>query len=230
MSDETTTGIDNRKLLMWVFLGSDCMFFASLIGTYLIYKGTGNLDIGPVDVFDIPTTSVSTFVLLMSSMSMVLAYAALTKNNLKGFRIWMISTAIMGATFVGFQVYEFSSFAHHHVDINCSSPGELTDYEQHIFDEGCSNGEAHAESHEGLKPQTNLFGTTFYTLTGFHGAHVTLGIVWLLSLLLLSFKKGMITPEKNLDVDLAALYWHFVDVVWIVIFTVVYLFGVFPGF
>ena len=163
-------------------------------------------------------------------MSMVLAYAALTKNNLKGFRIWMISTAIMGATFVGFQVYEFSSFAHHHVDINCSSPGELTDYEQHIFDEGCSNGEAHAESHEGLKPQTNLFGTTFYTLTGFHGAHVTLGIVWLLSLLLLSFKKGMITPEKNLDVDLAALYWHFVDVVWIVIFTVVYLFGVFPGF
>ena len=75
-----------------------------------------------------------------------------------------------------------------------------------------------------------MFGTTFYTLTGFHGAHVTLGIVWLLSLLLLSFKKGMITPEKNLDVDLAALYWHFVDIVWIVIFTVVYLFGVFPGF
>ena len=80
----------------------------------------------------------------------------------------------------------------------------------------------------GLKPQTNLFGTTFYTLTGFHGAHVTLGVVWLLSLLLLSFKKGVITKEKNLDVDLAALYWHFVDVVWIVIFTVVYLFGVFP--
>ena len=228
--EDTTTGLNHRKMLMWAFLGSDCMFFGALIATYLVYQGKSLAGPMPVDVFDIPVTSVSTFVLLMSSMSMVLAYAALTKNNLKGFRIWMISTAIMGATFVGFQVYEFSSFAHHHVDINCSSPGELTDYEQHIFDEGCSNGEAHAESHEGLKPLTNLFGTTFYTLTGFHGAHVTLGIVWLLSLLLLSFKKGMITPEKNLDVDLAALYWHFVDVVWIVIFTVVYLFGVFPGF
>ena len=108
MSDETTTGIDNRKLLMWVFLGSDCMFFASLIGTYLIYKGTGNLDIGPVDVFDIPTTSVSTFVLLMSSMSMVFAYAYLVRNNINAFRIWMVSTIIMGATFLGFQVFEFS--------------------------------------------------------------------------------------------------------------------------
>ena len=228
--EDTTTGLNHRKMLMWAFLGSDCMFFGALIATYLVYQGKSLAGPMPVDVFDIPVTSVSTFVLLMSSMSMVLAYAALTKNNLKGFRIWMISTAIMGATFIGFQVYEFSSFAHHHVDINCSNPGELTDYEQHIYDEGCSSGETHAESHEGLKPQTNLFGTTFYTLTGFHGAHVTLGIIWLLSLLLLSFKKGMITPEKNLDVDLAALYWHFVDVVWIVIFTVVYLFGVFPGF
>ena len=83
MSDETTTGINSRKLLMWVFLGSDCMFFASLIGTYLIYKGTGSPDPGPVDVFDIPTTSVSTFVLLMSSMSMVFAYAYLVRNNIK---------------------------------------------------------------------------------------------------------------------------------------------------
>ena len=82
----------------------------------------------------------------------------------------------------------------------------------------------------GLTPRTNLFGTTFFTLTGFHGAHVTLGVVWLLSILFHSFRKGGITPEKELDVDLAALYWHFVDIVWIVIFTVVYLFGVFEGF
>ena len=134
--EDTTTGLNHRKMLMWAFLGSDCMFFGALIATYLVYQGKSLAGPMPVDVFDIQVTSVSTFVLLMSSMSMVLAYAALTKNNLKGFRIWMISTAIMGATFVGFQVYEFSSFAHHHVDINCSSPGELTDYEQHIFDEG----------------------------------------------------------------------------------------------
>ena len=228
--EETATGLNHRKMLKWAFLGSDCMFFGALIATYLVYKGKSLTGPMPVDVFDIPVTSVSTFVLLMSSMSMVLAYAALTRGNMKGFRIWMVSTAIMGATFVGFQVYEFSSFSTHHVHVDCVHPHEMTDLEQSVFDEECKEGISEVDKEVGLKPQTNLFGTTFYTLTGFHGAHVTLGIVWLLSLLLLSFKKGIVTPQKDLDVDLAALYWHFVDVVWIVIFTVVYLFGVFPGY
>ena len=192
---ETTTGLDHRKLMMWAFLGSDCMFFGSLIATYLVYKGKSISGPLPEDVFSIPVTSVSTFVLLMSSMSMVLAYAALTRGNIKGFRIWIASTAILGMTFLAFQTFEFRDFVQH-----------------------------------GLTPRTNLFGTTFFTLTGFHGAHVTLGVIWLISLFFYSFKSGGVTAERNLDVDLAALYWHFVDVVWIVIFTVVYLFGVFEGF
>ncbi len=191
----TTTGLSHRKMLMWAFLGSDCMFFGSLIATYLVYKGKSISGPLPEDVFSIPVTSVSTFVLLMSSMSMVMAYSALTRGNIKGFRIWIMSTAIMGMTFLAFQTFEFRDFVH-----------------------------------EGLTPRTNLFGTTFFTLTGFHGAHVTVGVVWLLSLFFYSFKRGGVTAERNLDVDLAALYWHFVDVVWIVIFTVVYLFGVFEGF
>ena len=193
--EPTTTGLNHRKLLMWAFLGSDCMFFGTLIATYLVYKGKSLVGPYPIDVFDIPVTSVSTFVLLMSSMSMVLAYAWLTRGNLKAFRIWLAATAIMGATFLAFQTFEFRDFAVH-----------------------------------GLTPRTNLFGSSFFTLTGFHGAHVTLGVIWLLSILFHSFRKGGVTPEKNLDVDLAALYWHFVDIVWIVIFTVVYLFGVFEGF
>ena len=193
--EETTTGLSHRKLLMWAFLGSDCMFFGSLIATYFVYYGKSRGGILPEDVFSIPTTSVSTFVLLMSSMSMVLAYSALNRGSLKGFRIWILSTAILGMTFLAFQVFEFRDFAQH-----------------------------------GLTPRTNLFGTTFFTLTGFHGAHVTLGVLWLLSLFFYSFKTGGVTPERSLDVDLAALYWHFVDIVWIVIFTVVYLFGVFPGY
>ena len=194
-ADETTTGLSHRKLLIWAFLGSDCMFFGSLIATYLVYKGKSISGPLPEDVFSIPVTSVSTFVLLMSSMSMVMAYSALTRGNIKGFRIWIMSTAIMGMTFLAFQVFEFRDFVQ-----------------------------------EGLTPRTNLFGTTFFTLTGFHGAHVTLGVVWLLSLFFYSFKRGGVTAERSLDVDLAALYWHFVDIVWIVIFTVVYLFGVFEGF
>ena len=180
--DYTTTGLNHRKMLMWAFLGSDCMFFGALIATYLVYQGKSLVGPYPIDVFDIPVTSVSTFVLLMSSMSMVLAYAALTQNKINGFRIWMASTAIMGATFIGFQVYEFSSFSTFHVDIeSCAEQkvkyGKFDDYEAEL----CSNAkDDHVETHDGLKPQTNLFGTTFYTLTGFHGAHVTLGIVWIL--------------------------------------------------
>ena len=74
---QTTTGLNHRKLLMWVFLGSDCMFFATLIATYLVYKGKSLSGPMPIDVFSIPVTTVSTFVLLMSSMSMVLAYKML---------------------------------------------------------------------------------------------------------------------------------------------------------
>ena len=229
--EQTSTGLNHRKMLMWAFLGSDCMFFGSLIATYFVYKGKSLSGPMPIDVFDIPVTSVSTFVLLMSSMSMVLAYAALKRGNMKAFRIWLASTAIMGATFVGFQIYEFSSFATHHVHVDCAHIDESkkTELELEVAKD-CKPDDHHISKEVGLKPQTNLFGTTFFTLTGFHGAHVTLGIIWLLSIFFLSFKKGVVTPAKDLDVDLAALYWHFVDVVWIVIFTVVYLFGVFEGF
>lgn len=179
-------------MLMWVFIGSECMFFGSLIATYLIYYGQSLPGTPTPDhVLDIPTTSVSTFVLLMSSLMMVLAYSSISRGNVRSFRVWVLCTVLLGATFLGFQIFEFREFA----------------------------------VVEGLTPRTNLFGTTFFTLTGFHGAHVTVGVIWLFSLFLYSFK-GDLTSEGALSVDLAALYWHFVDVVWIVIFTVVYLIGV----
>lgn len=229
--EQTTTGLDHRKLLMWAFLGSDCMFFGSLIATYLVYKNRSITGPLPIDVFSIPVTSISTFVLLMSSMSMVLSYAALKRGNIKVFRVWLASTILMGMTFLGFQVFEFRTFVNHEVHVDChADPASLkSDLERQVQ----ANCEPGAEDHEetiGLTPRTNLFGSTFFTLTGFHGAHVTLGVIWLLSMFFYSFKEGGITPKHELEVDLAALYWHFVDVVWIVIFTVVYLFGVFPGF
>ena len=106
----------------------------------------------------------------------------------------------------------------------------MTALEEKVGAKGCTDGVHEVEEQVGLTPKTNLFGTTFFVLTGFHGAHVTLGVVWLLSLFFFSFRRGKVSAERSLDVDLAALYWHFVDVVWIVIFTVVYLFGVFEGF
>ena len=186
----TTTGLDHRKLLMWLFLGSECLFFGSLIGTYLLYRNTTEeIGIGPVpsDLFDIPFTSVSSFVLLMSSVTMVLALASIQRGDRRGTQVWLLATALLGMTFLAGQAFEFTDF-----------------YNQ------------------GLALDTNLFGTTFYVLTGFHGAHVSVGVLLLLSLFVM-VQRGRLTPANSINVELVGLYWHFVDIVWIVIFTLVYL-------
>jgi len=184
---QTTTGLDHRKLLMWAFLGSDCLFFGSLIATYLLYRGKGLVGPHPADVFNIPFTSVSAFVLLMSSLTMVLALAAIQRGDQRGLKIWLLATALLGSVFLGGQYFEFTVFIH-----------------------------------EGLTLQSNLFGSTFFTLTGFHGLHVTVGVIILMSFYVMALR-NRVTPEQHLNIELAGLYWHFVDIVWIVIFTVVYL-------
>ena len=111
MTEPTTLGVSNDKLGMWVFLGSDCLLFGALISTYMLYKDRiGPTDLGPEEMFDIPFTSVSSFVLLMSSLTVVLAITALRRNDIRRSRIWLLSTAILGAIFVGGQVYEFTVF------------------------------------------------------------------------------------------------------------------------
>ncbi len=185
--DYRSTALPDRKLLMWIFLASDCMFFAALIGTYVVYNGRSLVGPYPVDILDIPLTTISTFVLLMSSFLMVLALHALREDHIQQFRLWTFGVCFFGAIFLGFQVYEFNHFVH-----------------------------------EGLTLQQNLFGTTFFVLTGTHGVHVTIGVLWLLSILIYSYVKP--TSSKDaLSLEIAGLYWHFVDIVWIIIFTVVYL-------
>lgn len=186
---ETSTGLDHRKLLIWTFLASECFFFGSLIATFLVYRNKSVVGPYPEEILDIPVTSVSTFVLLTSSLAMVLALAAIRRGDQRGTKVWLFTTALLGLTFLGFQGFEFNSFAH-----------------------------------EGLTPRANVFGSIFFTLTGFHGAHVTVGVIWLLSLWTMALR-GELPQRESLKVELAGLYWHFVDIVWIVIFTVVYLLG-----
>jgi cytochrome o ubiquinol oxidase subunit 3 len=261
----TATGIPNKKLLMWAFLASDCMFFGALISTHLIYRlhpPAGGLD--PKEVFSPELTSFSTFILLMSSLMMALAVTAIQKGNVKSCRWSLLTTIFFGMIFLGCQVYEFNHFVHQkHMTISNS-----------------------------------LLGTTFYTLTGTHGCHVAIGVLWLslmyvrsfkvaekpswfsmqllhtvtlLAALLLSLKvtlglvhalqteptlgaalghffgaefifvalalvaygalvwfarpRGEVQFNEHnaIDVESMGLYWHFVDIVWIVIFTAVYL-------
>jgi len=187
VAHHTSTGLDNRKLGFWMFIGSECLLFGSLISTYLVYHGKSVSGPTPDEILNIPLTSVSTFVLLMSSLGMVLALAAVTKGDRRWTRVWLLVTAGLGATFLGMQAYEFTTFVH-----------------------------------EGLTIKTNLFGSTFFVLTGTHGAHVAVGVLWLLTQFVRSLQ-GKLGPEKAMNVEITGLYWHFVDVVWIVIFTVVYL-------
>ncbi len=184
---ETSTGLPHVKLAMWLFLSSECLLFGALITTYLLYRGSSQVGPYPNDVFDIPYTSVSSFVLLASSLTMVLALSAAQRTDFGRMRLWLLTTALLGMTFVGGQVYEFTAFVN-----------------------------------EGLNLKTNLFGTTFFVLTGFHGVHVTVGILMLLSLVAFSMADRL-PGDPAFPVEMVGLYWHFVDIVWIIIFTVVYL-------
>lgn len=258
----TSTGIPNKKLFMWAFLASDCMFFGALISTHLIYRlhpPPGSPVVSKI--FSIELTSFSTFILLMSSLLMALAVNSLQKGHVRSTRHNLLGTIFFGLIFLGCQVYEFNHFVHE----------------------------------KDLTLSNSIFGSTFYTLTGTHGCHVAIGVLWLVLMYIRSFKpadpsqpwlakalghfvvfavtavasmatvlglfhalheheplgdfighnliavgttvvglslltwfgfsrKPVEFGEANaIDVESMGLYWHFVDIVWIVIFTAVYL-------
>jgi heme/copper-type cytochrome/quinol oxidase subunit 3 len=182
----TSLNIDHRKLAMWTFLGSEFLLFGALISAYLLYLDTTAGGPG-VEIYDIPFTSISSFVLLMSSLTMVLAHHAHTKGDMRRMRLWLLATVGQGAVFLGGQVFEFNVF----------------------FREGLTLG-------------TSPFSSAFYVTTGFHGLHVFVGILLLSSLYVLSLT-GKIKPTQHVKTEIIGLYWHFVDIVWVIIFTVVYL-------
>jgi cytochrome c oxidase subunit III len=197
---DTTTGLDNRKLAIWTFIGSECLFFASLISNYLVNKGRSL--VGPFaheawkdpatgqvfePIIEIPLVTLGTALLLFSSLFIVLALNGAQRGNRRQLIIWLGATLFCGIFFVGMQVYEFTHFVH-----------------------------------KGLTLQRNLFGASFFVLTGFHGTHVTIGVIWLLTMFILALR-GQLPVKRAVNLEIAALYWHFVDVVWIIIFPVVYL-------
>ena len=183
----SSTGLSNNKLGMWLFLGSECLLFGGLISTYMLYRNRHSENLGPDQLWDIPFTSSSSFVLLMSSLTMVLAVSSAKRADDRNTKLWLSITALLGSLFVAGQVYEFTTFYR-----------------------------------EGLGYTTSLFSSSFFTLTGFHGVHVSVGIIMLMSLVGM-ITKGRIHGEKAEVVELIGLYWHFVDIVWILIFTLVYL-------
>lgn len=189
--EETSLGVDSRKLGMWGFLGSETLFFGALIVTYLIFKPVNELRPErqlPHELLGIQFTALLAAILLASSLTMVLSIAAIRRDNNFWFRIWLGATIALGLCFVGGQIYEF-----YHLSVE-----------------------------EGLTLDSSLLGTTFFVLTGFHGTHVTIGVVWLLCVMWRGLRRGY-SSHDHMDVELAGLYWHFVDLVWVAVFTLIYL-------
>ncbi len=187
----TSTGISNAKLAMWTYLASDCLLFGGLISTYMLYRnrpgevpGIAGSPVRASELFNIPFTSMTSFILLMSSLTMVLAVNSVIRGDVQRMRLWLVATAALGGLFLGGQVFEFTEFVN-----------------------------------EGLGFTANVSASSFYALTGFHGVHVAVGVLMLLSAVGYSMRK-----ELNAEaVETLGLYWHFVDIVWVVIFAIVYL-------
>lgn len=228
-------GVDSRKLGLWAFIGSETLFFATLIVTHLIfYARTSNVleGAGVIEYLDprlgylaIELTTVLATLLLASSLTMVLALAASKARDWKKFRFWQMATILLGASFVGGQVYEFTHLYHEGLKLAPS-------FEMHLSHEAYQ-----ALSAMNLDPSIvtlkeagehatavvpSLFGVTFFVMTGFHGLHVTIGIIWLLAVYV-KVMRFPDSPENPMDIELGGLYWHFVDLVWVAIFTLIYL-------
>jgi len=247
---ETSTGVENKKMAMWAFLASDCMFFGTLISTHLIYRKIYPTVENPIDIFSIELTGFSSFILLMSSFLMALSVSAAHKNNLPGVRAFLMGTILFGMVFLGGQVYEFAYFVHNKGLTLSSSVFGSTFYVLtgthgvHVFlgifwllmwflatlpkSLGDFKQERHLVSQLALfwlVPVVVLLGLFFYKHFTMPYLYAGLGWAVLFPLIILctGSVRGRYRRENALDVEVAGLYWHFVDIVWIIIFTAVYL-------
>ncbi len=198
-------GVYNKKRGMWIFLLSEVMFFTGLIGAYIILRfAHPDQFADPGVVLNVPLTALNTFILICSSVTMVKAFAEIERGNQKGLRMYLLATIALGIVFLGIQVIEYTVLV---------SEGFVPMAESYA-------AHGRAGGHEVLGGP--LYGATFYTMTGFHGTHVTLGV---LSLMFVAWKafRGGYTQADHQGVEIVGLYWHFVDLVWIILFTIVYL-------
>ena len=185
---DTNTGISHAKLGTWTFLASEIMLFGGLISAYVILRsGSAYLAVPPRSMMGVPLATFNTFALITSSVTMVLALAAIQEGNIPRFQRWILCTIGGGVIFLCVKAYEY-----------------------------------HHKWEEGITISSNLFGSFYYTLTGLHVLHVTGGL-FLMAYILWAGSRGEFTPDSHDRVECAGLYWHFVDLVWVILFPILYL-------
>ena len=218
------------KVAIWLFLATEIMFFTGLIGTYIVLRAgspptaysnlySPNTDLSRIlpkkpdglrnyawpkpydsatNPLSIDLTAFNTFILICSSVTMVLGLSAFQRDQKRKGALYTTATALIGALFLSIQVYEYNQLMFvHHYPAGISASGHFT-------------------------PDVSLFASCFFTMTGFHGAHVAGGVI-AMSILAIRSWFGAFSSTNYNTVEIVGLYWHFVDLVWIILFTVVYL-------
>jgi cytochrome c oxidase subunit I len=187
---EFTRRLSAPVLATYAFVASEVIFFGTLLVAYVVYRTRSATGPTPDDL-DVPRTALFSVALVASSATVYLAGHRMRRGDRRGFKLWLLATIVLGATFLY---------------------GQATEYRRMY--------------REDIKIDSNLFTSAFYTLTGFHGLHVTLGIVALAVLAGLAFG-GIVRPDRRTAAEAVSIYWHFVDAVWVVIFSTVYLWSLF---
>ena len=190
-SERTSTnplpGVSTTKFVLWLFLASEVLFFAGIISAYVLLRIVSPAWPDVSELLNVPLVAVNTSLLLVSSLTMVYAFASIEDGNQSRLRLFLIATAVLGTIFVSIQAVEWAQLIG-----------------------------------EGVTVSNSVFGSTFYVLTGFHGLHVIIGILFLVLTIFRAFR-GRYSQAEHDGVELMGLYWHFVDIVWIFLFTIIYL-------
>ncbi|MDM0087082.1 MULTISPECIES: cytochrome o ubiquinol oxidase subunit III [unclassified Variovorax] len=176
----------------WLYLMSDCLIFACLFAVHAVVGRSYAAGPSGADLFDLPLVALNTSMLLLSSITYGFAMIEMQKKRVKPVLAWLAVTGLLGAAFIGLELYEFA----------------------HLI-------------HEGAVPQRSAFLSSFFTLVGTHGLHVTFGLIWLVTLMVQVSRHGLL-PENRRRLMCLSMFWHFLDVIWIGVFTFVYLMGVLP--
>jgi cytochrome o ubiquinol oxidase subunit 3 len=174
----------------WIYLMSDALIFAALFATFGVLGTSYAGGPAPRDIFELPLVAINTALLLLSSLTFGLAMLEMEAGNLRGTRIWLVVTALLGLGFVGLELHEFAGLIA-----------------------------------AGATPQRSAFLSAFFTLVGTHGLHVSFGLIWIVTMLVQLGQRGLV-PDIQRRLLCLSMFWHFLDIIWIGVFTFVYLFGV----
>ena len=187
---------------MWVFLVTEVLFFGGLFLVYLVYRSTyPDAFIAGSHELDVLLGGINTAVLITSSLTMALAVHAAQTGHRRTLMIFLVVTMVLGAAFLGIKSVEYyHKFVEHHV------PGPGFQFEEEYI--------RHAQ----------LFFSLYFIMTGLHALHMIIGLGIMTWMLWWSWR-GIITAEYYSPIEISGLYWHFVDIVWIFLFPLLYLLG-----